>query len=77
MEGLTSKGVTSGLGAKMLSGNTALEQETAMVTGRLFFNIHSFTIANDSQKSGLIYQGQHRTLCVCEGWVRSKTTQVL
>lgn len=57
MEGLTLKGVTSGLGVKTLLGSTALEQKTAVMKEKLFLNIRK-TKANDSQKFGLIYQGQ-------------------
>lgn len=57
MEGLTLKGVTSGLGVKTLLGSTVLEHEIAVMKEKLFLSIRK-TTANDSQKFGLIYQGR-------------------
>ena len=59
MEGLTLQGLTSGLAVKTLLGSTALEQETAVMKEKPFLNIRK-TMANDSQKFGLIYQGQQQ-----------------
>lgn len=61
MEGLTLKGVTQDWESKHYC--TALEQETAVMNEKLFLNIRK-TVANDSQKFGLIYQGQQQNF-VC------------
>ena len=63
MEGLTLKGVTQDWESKHYWEALPLEQETAVMNEKLFLNIRK-TVANDSQKFGLIYQGQQQNF-VC------------